>query len=327
MNSKYLQFKQFLGDWYYPNYRYTQLLQAIFIQKIHRFEEMMILPLALRNKLITQFGESVCCLQPSCILSSKQVHKTLFALSDGKSVETIHLQYQKGRNSFCISSQVGCGFKCSFCATGAVGFKRNLTVDGITDQLLYLYLQGHRLDSIAFMGMGEPLANPYLFDALEVLTHPHLFALSQRRITLSTIGIVPKIYALTEQFPQVHLTFSLHSPFDEQRTVLMPVNEIFPLSEVMKALSHHVMYTGKKMYLAYILLRGVNDSLLHAQGIVDLLCQYVGQKKFLYHVDLISYNETDKTSVQYEQSGKQYMHAFILVLQKHDIVVTVRIQF
>jgi 23S rRNA (adenine-C8)-methyltransferase len=183
----------------------------------------------------------------------------------------MHLQYKKSWSSFCISSQEGCGYACSFCATGKLGFKKNLTPDEITDQLLYFLLQGQRIDSVSFMGMGEPLANPFLFETLKLLTHPQLFGLSQRRITISTVGIIPTLYELTTSFPQVHLTFSLHSPFPDQRSELMPVNQIFPLYEVLKALDDHILKTGKRVYLAYVLLQDVNDSLLHAQEIIKLV--------------------------------------------------------
>ena len=116
-------------------------------------------------------------------------------------------------------------FGCKFCATGTLGLKRNMTAEEITDQLLYFFLSGHNLDSISFMGMGEPLANPNVFEALSILTNPDLFGLSQRRITLSTIGMIPGIRRMTKDYPQVNLAYSLHSPFEDQRNELMPINK------------------------------------------------------------------------------------------------------
>ena len=143
---------------------------------------------------------------------SMQTDKVLFELSDGNRVETVGLFYKEGWNSFCISSQSGCGFGCKFCATGTLGLRRNLTVDEITDQILYFMQQGCSINSISFMGMGEPFANPQVFEALHDLTAPELFGLSQRRITISTIGIVPGIQKLTREYPQVNLAYSLHAP-------------------------------------------------------------------------------------------------------------------
>jgi 23S rRNA (adenine-C8)-methyltransferase len=190
---------------------------------------------------------------------------------------------------------------------------KNLTPDEISDQLLYFYLQGKNIDSISFMGMGEPLANPHIFETLELLTNPKLFGLSQRRITISTVGIIPHIYEISERFPQIHLTFSLHSPFSDQRSELMPVNRIFPLSEVMKALDHHIILTKKKVYLAYVLLQGINDSSPHAQEIVTLVQK--SKIPSLYHVDLIPYNSIKEK--KYQKSDTLSQKNFLHILKKN----------
>lgn len=187
------------------------------------FESMSLLPRRLRDALVRQFGDSGCSLAPVSESTERQADKVLFEMTDGSRIEAVGLHYWHGWESYCISSQCGCGFGCKFCATGTIGLKRNLSADEITDQLLYFHLNRHTLNSVSFMGMGEPFANPSLFDALKVLTDPELFGLSQRRITISTIGILPGIRRLTEDFPQVNLTFSLHSPFSAQRSTLMPV--------------------------------------------------------------------------------------------------------
>ena len=201
----------------------------IFAQHIPDFHSMYMLPERLRSNLAETFGTSVCGLVPVTHRASGQADKVLFQLKDGNCVETVNLHYKKGWESFCVSSQCGCGFGCKFCATGAIGHKRNMTADEITDQILYFYLAGHQINSVSFMGMGEPFANPNLFDALKILTNPSLFGLSQRRITISTIGMIPGIKRLTRDFPQVNLAFSLHSPFEKQRSELMPINQTYPL--------------------------------------------------------------------------------------------------
>ena len=324
--SKYETIKLLVADMKLPNYRYEQIIKAIFTQHISIFNEMRTLPLDLRKTLIDTFGPSVCCMVPVACQTSGQADKILFSLPDGNRVETVNLHYKKGWESFCISSQCGCGFGCQFCATGTLGHKRNMTADEITDQLLYFYLNGHKLNSISFMGMGEPLANPNLFDALNILTDSSLFGLSQRRITISTIGIIPGIRRLTKEFPQINLAFSLHSPFEKQRGELMPVNRSFPLNEVMQALDNHIRHTGRRLFLAYIMLDGVNDSVDHAKAVVHLL-QSRGPWAHLYHVDLIPYNATDKTLQKFAASDKGTTKRFSDILHAAGISVATRTQF
>lgn len=324
MITKYEEIKLVISASGQPDYRYQQIIDAVFRHRINQFEQMAILPRQLREALIRRFGDSFCGVSLAAETTAKQADKALFEMADGNRVEAVGLHYKRGWESFCISSQCGCGFHCGFCATGAIGLKRNLTADEITDQLLYFHLHGHTLNSISFMGMGEALANSHLFDALAILTDPQLFGLSQRRITVSTIGILPGIRRLTEAFPQINLTFSLHSPFSRQRSLLMPVNDRFPLHEVMKALDNHIRCTGRKVYIAYTLLDGINDSAEHANAVADLLC---GQWRHLYQVDLIPYNPTSVPLKPFGQSSRYRSKTFLEILKARGIHVTVRTQF
>ena len=188
---------------------------------------------------------------------------------------------------------------------GYHGLKRNLTADEITDQLLHFHLNGHTLDSVSFMGMGEALANP------------HLFGLGHRRITISTIGLLPGIDRLTREFPQVNLTFSMHSPFDDQRSELMPINKRFPLRDVLNELDHHIRQTGRKVYIAYIFLQGFNDSTEHAKAVASLL-RGRGSWEHLYHVNLIPYNSTEVTSQSYLPSDPERIKTFVRTLIRSE---------
>lgn len=326
MNSKYYKMKEIVTDLNLPEYRYEQILKAIFTQRKEQFSEMNILPVRLREALIREFGEYVNSAKPVIAQKSKQSDKLLFELTDGEHIEAIGLFYRKGWESFCISSQCGCGFGCSFCATGTAGLIRNLSADEMTDQLLYFYQKGHKLDSVSFMGMGEAFANPHLFDGLAQLTDSNLFGLSQRRITVSTIGFIPGIKKLTRSYPQINLAFSLHSPFDEQRSSIMPVNERYPLREVMNTLDEHIRQTGRKVFLAYIMLQGINDTEEHAKALAELVKNRdVGRQ--LYHIDLIPYNITDKTSKRYQSTERKKIKIFQNILRMQGIQVTVRTQF
>jgi len=324
--SKYETIGQILSDFKQPAYRYGQMMDAIFKQKIAEYERITILPKFLREALARTLGPHVSSVIPVKELTSQQVSKVLFAIEGDERVEAVRLTYERGWNSYCISTQCGCGFGCRFCATGTIGLKRNLTADEITDQLLHFQLNGHALDSVSFMGMGEALANPHLFDALAILTNPHLFGLGHRRITISTIGLLPGIDRLTREFPQVNLTFSLHSPFDDQRSELMPINKRFPLRDVLIALDRHIRHTGRKVYIAYILLRGFNDSTEHAEAVAALL-KGRGAWEHLYHVNLIPYNSTEVTPQSYLPSDPERIKTFVRTLKANGVNVTVRTQF
>ncbi len=174
--------------------------------------------------------------------------------------------------------------------------------------------------------MGEALATPHIFDALNILTDPSLFGLGHRRITISTIGLLPGIDKLTREYPQVNLTFSLHSPYDDQRSELMPINDRFPVRDVLNALDRHIRHTGRKVYIAYILLRGVNDSTAHAEAVAELL-RGRGPGEHLYHVNLIPYNSTEVTPESYRTSDSNQIESFVRVLKSKGIKVTIRTQF
>lgn len=324
--SKYETIRQILSDFKQPAYRYGQIIDAIFKQNIAEYERITILPKFLREALVRKLGPHVSSVMPVKELTSQQVSKVLFAIGGDERVEAVRLTYEQGWKSYCISTQCGCGFGCRFCATGTIGLKRNLTADEITDQLLHFHLNGHALDSVSFMGMGEALANPHLFEALAILTNPHLFGLGHRRITISTIGLLPGIDRLMREFPQVNLTYSLHSPFDDQRSELMPINKRFPLRDVLNALDRHIRHTGRKVYIAYILLRGFNDSTEHARAVAALL-RGRGSWEHLYHVNLIPYNSTEVTPQSYLPTDPERIKAFVQTLKLNGVNVTVRTQF
>jgi 23S rRNA (adenine-C8)-methyltransferase len=324
--SKYETIQHILSAMKEPAYRLKQITEAVFRHRIGEFGRMTMLPQALRTVLTQELGETILGIKPAQEKRSRQVSKMLFALNGGEHMEAVRLSYKRGWDSYCISSQCGCGFACRFCATGSIGFKKNLTADEITDQLLYFHLEGHSLDSVAFMGMGEALANPHLFEALKQLTDPRLFALGLRRLTVSTIGLLPGIARLTEEFPQVNVTFSLHSPFDEERSSLMPINERYPLQEVMDALDRHIRLTGRKVYIAYILLHGINDSKEHAKALAHLLRDRV-KKGQLYHVTLIPFNRSEAIGSSYRQAEADRVNRFLTMLTSKGIHASVRTQF
>ncbi|HEX2095582.1 MAG TPA: 23S rRNA (adenine(2503)-C(8))-methyltransferase Cfr [Longimicrobiaceae bacterium] len=326
MSSRYETWREFLAEQGQPAYRYDQLLRAVFRERVSEFGRMSALPRELREKLSARFGESVLSIEPVARSDSEQATKVLFQIPRGERVEAVRMKYRAAWESFCISSQSGCNLACAFCATGAIGLKRSLTADEITDQVLYFHLEGHKIDSISFMGMGEPFANPATFEALGLLTDPKLFALSPRRVTISTVGVIPGMVRLREEFPRVNLVFSLHSPFPEQRSQLVPLNRRYPLEEVMEVLDEHIRETRRQVSIAYILLGGINDTPAHADAVASLLKDR-GPWSYLYHVNLIRYNPAVGAPEEFARPVSEAVNRFLGRLRDAGINVTLRQSF
>jgi len=252
----------------------------------------------------------------------------LFETKDNFRIEAVLMSFRKGDGeeddfqSLCLSSQSGCALGCKFCATGSIGFKKNLTADEITDQILYFLQQGKIVNNISFMGMGEPFINPNIYDALKIITDKDKMAYSQRRISVSTVGIIPGIQRLAKDFPDINLAFSLHSPFPEQRLQLMPITQKYPINEVMKALEEHTQQTNKKVFIAYVLLGGVNDSIDHANALVRLI-RNQKHKNYLYHVNLIRYNPSPD-SPSFQEPNPEQVRVFQKVITQSGISNTVK---
>ncbi|HLE49934.1 MAG TPA: radical SAM protein, partial [Patescibacteria group bacterium] len=228
--------------------------------------------------------------------------------------------------SLCLSTQSGCALGCLFCATGALGFKKNLTAAEIVDQVLYFIKNDMPVDSIIFMGMGEPLANPdNTFAAIDLLTAPDGLALSPRRLSLSTVGIVPGIERLTRDYPNINLAFSLHNPFTAERLKLMPITRAYPIEKVLAAIDAHLAVTNHKVFIAYILLAGVNDSPRHAQALADLITATPNRKRLL-HVNLIRYNATANPT-QYRKPSHSTVERFQAILTQNKVHHTMRQDF
>lgn len=219
--------------------------------------------------------------------SDRKTRKIAFALPGGGVVESV-LMSTLTRFTFCLSSQHGCGFACRFCATGRMGRGRNLSAGEIVEQALRLRRElppGVSEYNVVLMGMGEPLENyDAVLRALALLSDPALGAVPPKRITISTVGLVPQIYRLADEAPRYRLAISLHAPTDDLRSKLMPVNRIFPLEALMGAVRHHVDVTGRRVTFEYILIEELNDTVAHAAKLVKLVAQLPCK------INLIPYN-------------------------------------
>lgn len=279
-----------------PAFRATQIHQWLFSHHAASFEEMTILSLALRKKLSESFSihplkrvEHQECFEEDC---ESPTEKILLELQDKSRVESV-LIATENRRTACVSSQIGCPLQCPFCATGQMGFRRNLTAGEITGQIYALNElvgakePGKSLTNIVFMGMGEPLLNTgNVIEAIETLsTRNYRFCLSQQRITISTVGVIPEIQRLGKSGMKTKLAVSLHAADQQKRESLMPIAaRQYPLKELGTALSEYTQSTGMPVTIVYLLLKGINDSLDDAK----MLARF--SKTFLCKINLIDYN-------------------------------------
>ena len=238
--------------------------------------------------------------------------KTLFHTADGRSVEAVLMRYRDGRRSICVSSQSGCPLTCTFCATGRMKFGRNLSSSEILDQVLH-FRRIEPVDHLVYMGMGEPMMN--LDAVLASARRLPDIGITHRRTTISTVGWKPGIETLTQDPAPIRLAFSLHAPDDALRSEIMPVNERYPLRDVLAAC--HRWHERKKMkvYIEYVMLAGVNDHYTHAVALAELLDPHV------FKVNLIPYNPTGT----YGGSSREAIEAFRAVLEEHRVPATVRL--
>ena len=310
-----------------PVYQYQNAIRSIYRSHVTKYRDMTFLPLSIREKIVDALGEELLVVSPSHSSPSDQCVKLLFDLRDSQSIETVWMKFRdSSHTSLCISSQVGCALKCSFCSTGAVGFKRQLSTDEITDQILHFTKAGKSVNTISFMGMGEALQNPRVFDALSVLTSKDLMGLSPRRINVSTVGVIPGIERLTRDFPNVNLAFSLHSPFVDERSELVPANRTYPLPEILRVLDQHAKQTRRKIILAYLLLPGLNDTEFHAKKIVDIITGMSSGTRHLYHLNILRYNPAAGIDTKFQRTAGQHLSSFIKHLDG-QIPYTIRQSF
>jgi 23S rRNA (adenine2503-C2)-methyltransferase len=332
-----------------PPFRAVQLARWIYRRAATSFAEMTDLPAALRARLAEGYRLGV--LRPVSVVSADggDTLKCVLQLADGATVETVFMRYRDGRRSVCVSTQVGCGMGCTFCATGLAGLTRNLTAGEIVGQVLSIQrLTGERPTHVVFMGMGEPLANyDATLRAVRVLNAPWGAGIGMRRLTVSTVGLVPQIRRLAGERLQLTLAVSLHAPTDELRATLVPITRRWSVADLLDASREYVVATGRRVTFEYVLLEGVNDDPGLAAVLADLLRPRAaglrasgeeagqgfpvgysegvsGPRGWAFHVNLIPWNPVP--DLPYRRPSRARVEAFARALRARGVPVTVRLE-
>ena len=306
-----------------PAYRADQILEWVYAKQAGSFDEMTNLSAAFRQKLAADFElNAVHALKTRNATDTTE--KFLFQLRDHSLIETVlipatpGLTTQSDRHTVCVSTQVGCAYACKFCASGLDGIKRNLTAAEIVDQVLQVQKQsGERVSNIVVMGMGEPLANyDNLLRALRILNAPWALGIGARKITVSTVGLVPRIKQLADEPLQLRLAVSLHGATDEVRERIMPVNKKYPLKELLAACDYYVNTKHRMMTFEYILIDGVNDMLDQAQKLGGIA------RRLRAKVNLIPYNPVE--GLPWKRPERDRCKMFAHTLKTHGVTATLR---
>ena len=297
-------------------YRAEQVFKWIYIDEVTSFDEMTNLSKDLKEKLKLEFK-----LHNFKILQKQEstdgTKKYLFDILDDNAIETVLMQYHHGK-TICVSSQVGCKMGCKFCASTGIKFVRNLTAGEIVEQILAVQRDENvKISNIVFMGIGEPLDNyDNVIKAIKILNNPKGLNIGARHISISTSGLVPKIYELADQDLQCTLSISLHATNNEKRSEMMPVNNKYNIEELMKACKYYINKTNKRISFEYALAKNNNDNLEDAKELVKLL------HGMLCHVNLIPINKIENG--KYVKSSNENIIRFRDYLNEKGIIATIR---
>lgn len=303
-----------------PRYRARQVFHWAYQQLAGRYEEMTVLPKSLRTELPDSLEMSRLEIVHSIETDDGQTRKLLFRTFDGELLETV-LMYYPERTTVCVSCQVGCAVGCTFCATGMMGLKRNLSAGEMVGQVIEATrearMHNRSLTNIVMMGMGEPFHNyDEVMKMVRILHDPHGMNFGSRRTTLSTSGLIPFIDRLAHEPFQVKLAVSLHAPNDDLRNQLVPLNRRYPVGALIAACRRYVETTGRRVTFEYALIQDVNDSDEIAVELATLL------RGLLCHVNVIPLNPTPATP--FKRPSPQRIERFAGVIQQHGIPATVR---
>ncbi len=311
------ELKEELKEGGFPAYRAGQLYRWLHVQLAEDPEEMTNLPAKLKQFLSENYTITRLQVADRQISRLDGTQKFLFQLPDGETIESVFMKYKFG-NSVCVSSQVGCRMGCRFCASTLDGLRRNLLPGEILEEIYTIHrLTGEKISHVVVMGTGEPLDNyENLLKFLRMLTDENGQNLSMRNVTVSTCGMVPRIYDLAREKLSITLALSLHATTDERRREIMPIANTYTISECMAACRYYFEETGRRVTFEYSLIKGVNDSLRDAKELAALAGSISA------HINLIPVNPVRERD--YEQPDLSAVQAFRAKLEKHGINVSIR---
>jgi len=312
-----------LEDWLIdqsePKFRAKQIFDWLYVKRVDAFSEMTNLSKELREKLVQSF--EITTLEVAVKQESKDgTIKFLFELQDGYTIETVLMRHEYG-NSVCVTTQVGCRIGCTFCASSIGGLKRNLEAGEIVAQVLTvqkaLDATDERVSQVVIMGIGEPFENyDEMMGFLKIINHNKGLNIGARHITVSTSGIVPKIYDFADESLQINFALSLHAADNETRSRLMPINRAYDLDKLMEAIEYYVNKTNRRITFEYGLFGGVNDQVHHAKALAKLI------KHLNCHVNLIPVNHVPERD--YVKTSKEDIFKFEKELKRNGINATIR---
>ena len=297
-------------------FRAEQIFKWLYQEKVKSFDDMTNLSLELREKLKQNY--TICNFKILRKQESKDgTIKYLFDVLDGNAIETVLMSYHHGY-SICVSSQIGCKMGCKFCASTGINFIRNLSSGEIVEQILAVEQDtGNRISNVVLMGIGEPLDNyDNVVNAIHIINNPKGINIGARHISLSTSGLVPQIYKLAEENIQCTLSISLHATNNKKRSSMMPVNDAYPIEELIKACKDYIEKTHRRISFEYALAKDNNDNIEDAKELVKLL------KGMICHVNLIPINKIENG--KFDKSSNDNIIKFRDYLNDHGIVATIR---
>lgn len=311
------EIKQTLSELNQPAYRAGQLYSWLHKQKAESYSEMLNLPKTLRESLEEKYPLRGCSIARKQVSARDGTVKYLFELYDGELVESVIMKYKYGY-TVCVSTQAGCKMGCAFCASTVGGFRRHLLPGEILSEIYTAEKDlGITVSHIVLMGMGEPLDNyENVMRFLDLITDENGHNISMRNISLSTCGIVPRIYDLLQRKLQLTLSVSLHAPFDDMRSKIMPVNRTYHIDELLTACRQYASETSRRISFEYAMLAGINDTDECARTLAKKL------KGMLCHVNLIPVNEVAESP--FHPSSPERVDAFVSILEKSGVTATVR---
>lgn len=299
-------------------FRAIQVYEALYKKRVKDIDDAPNIPTNIKSKIKEDFDTSFITIISK--QESSDVNKYLFKLKDGNTVEAVLMRHDYG-TSICISSQVGCNMGCKFCESGRLKKVRNLDASEMVMQILLVMEDiGDRITHIVIMGIGEPFDNyDNVMNFVRIINHPKGIGIGSRHITISTCGIVPKIYEFMKEDGQVNLAISLHAPNNSTRDNIMPINRVYRIEDVMEAIMVYIEKTNRRVTFEYILLKGLNDSAENAKELAKLI------RGMNAYVNLIPYNETE--NLDFKRSSKDSIMRFYDILKKEKISVTIRKEF